>query len=427
MAKVYENIFSEELTKQIRDRFYFVDKDDFTDKRVYFENSGGSLRLKSVVEASSYVMRFPESSTRPNKAAKFLLETINGGKDDFKKFINASKGSIVTNFTASRVLFNITEAILCNAPGSNVVTTCLDHPGSYDSAKYYCNKYNKEFRECKANPVTGGIDVSEVLDKVDKDTCLLSMIYTSNITGAAMDVEAIISEVRKVNPSVYILLDAVQRAPHGVIDFDKLQLDGVVVAPYKFFGNRGIGLGFVSERVASFPHEKITGKSPDVWELGSADASDFASFSKIIEYLCFLGSHFTDSKDKRTLIATAMHKIEFQEKFLLYSLLEGTPNAKGLRYIDGVTVHFDTEDLASKDLIIAISFDSIDCSSAVRLYDRENYIVFERLASSPYSKRMMDAFGLEGIIRVSPMHFNDLEEIEGFLIASEKIAKNKYV
>ena len=39
-------LFSHALSKEIKDRFYYVDEDPDSGKRLFFENSGGSLRLK---------------------------------------------------------------------------------------------------------------------------------------------------------------------------------------------------------------------------------------------------------------------------------------------------------------------------------------------------------------------------------------------
>ena len=51
---------------------------------------------------------------------------------------------------------------------------------------------------------------------------------------------------RKINPDIYIVTDAVQHMPHGVLDVAKLKLDGCNFAPYKAFGIRGCGYAYVS-------------------------------------------------------------------------------------------------------------------------------------------------------------------------------------
>ena len=52
-----------ELTAQIRDKYYFVDVDPFTNKkRLFFDNSGGSFRLKAASEAFQKVDDLPNRS-----------------------------------------------------------------------------------------------------------------------------------------------------------------------------------------------------------------------------------------------------------------------------------------------------------------------------------------------------------------------------
>ena len=50
-------------------------------------------------------------------------------------------------------------------------------------------------------------------------------------------------------------------------------------------------------------------------------------------------------------------------------------------------------------------------------------IVFERIASSIYSVRMLQSFGIPGCVRVSPLHCNTTEEIDEFLKATAEMVK----
>ena len=82
----------------------------------------------------------------------------------------------------------------------------------------------------------------------------------------------------------------------------------------------------------------------------------------------------------------------------------------------------DNPDLEQRDLIIGIGFDHIEYAAAVKEYEKRSVIVYERVASSLYSKRMLESFGLDGAIRVSPLHCNSKEEIERFRAVTKEIA-----
>src|SRR5699024_9332181 len=104
-----------------------------------------------------------------------------------------------------------------------------------------------------------------------------------------------------------------------------------------------------------------------------------------------------------------MQRISSHESALLEIMLNGTDKTNGLRNIPGVTVHLDSQDLSKRDLIVALSIDNIDFEETVRLYEAKNIIVYDRVATSIYSKRMLESFGLKGVIRVTPLHCNSVE------------------
>jgi selenocysteine lyase/cysteine desulfurase len=149
----------------------------------------------------------------------------------------------------------------------------------------------------------------------------------------------------------------------------------------------------------------------------------FASISEIVDYVCWIGSKFSNTHDKRSLYVEGMKRIALHERSLLEVMLNGTNKVKGLRNIPGVTVHLDYEDLTKRDFIVAISIDNLDFQQAVRQFEAEYVIVYERTVSSIYSKRMLESFGMEGAVRISPLHCNSVEEMEEFLEVTERIAE----
>ena len=117
-----------------------------------------------------------------------------------------------------------------------------------------------------------------------------------------------------------------------------------------------------------------------------------------------------------------MKRIHLQERALLYRMLEGTETVTGLRHIPGVTVYTDEEDLCKRDLIAAIGIDGMDMTECVAEYQRRGVTVYERVNTSIYSKRIVEALGLSGAIRVSPLHCHGKEDIDEFLRITKEIA-----
>jgi len=427
MATMLENhprglAFSDALMRELKARFLLVDRDHHGRERLYFDNAGGSFRLKAAAERFAQVDAIPDNAERIHATAVELQQIQAKAGEDLRTILNASGGSVYASLTASGAMFDMVRAVAENVPGTNMVTTVLEHPSAFDAMSLYADRLGRELRVAKSNPVTGGIDVEEIVRLVDKDTCLLNVIYASNISGAKLEMAEIVRRARAIKPDLYILVDAVQHAPHGLIDLEKTPVDGINLAPYKFFGCRGSGLSWVSDRAAVLPHHKLAGKKPDYWDLGSSAPWQFAALTEIVDYVCWIGRQFTDATERRALFVEGIGRIELHERALLAALLDGTGNATGLREMRGVEVFLDHEDLTKRDLILGIGFDRIDCTQAVVEYGKRGVTVYERVATSIYSKRMLESFGLEGTVRVSPLHCHSMDDVEKFLRVTQEIA-----
>lgn len=418
-------LFDEKLQKELKDKFYYVDYDPEYGERLFFENSGGSLRLKKCVEAKAEHEKFPDCPERIHERSLYLKGMVeNGTKEILEIIFGAKSGSLITELTASQTMFHMVGLIMENIPGTNAVVSAIEHPSAFDAIEFYCKKTGKEMRVVPANKTTGRIDTDEVIKYIDKDTCLLSIMSASNISGNIMDIESIVKKAREIKPDLYIISDAVQHAPHHTMEVEKLQIDGMNFAPYKFFGVRGCGFAYVSDRVTALPHHKLIAKDESVFELGTSAPGNFAAAIEIINYVCDIGSRFSDAPDRKTLYNEGMRRIHLHERALLHRMLEGTEKVHGLRHINGVNVCVDTDDLTNRDLIAAITIDNIDFTTCVAEYQKRGVTVYERVISSIYSKRILEALGLEGAIRVSPLHCHGTDDIDKFLRITAEIAEN---
>ena len=129
-----------------------------------------------------------------------------------------------------------------------------------------------------------------------------------------------------------------------------------------------------------------------------------------------------EETDRRILFETGMDRIANHERALLSLVMEGTDNMEGLRHMDGLKVQMDGADFNQRDFIIGVEFNNMSCEKAVEEYEKRGVITFERSASSMYSRRMVEAFDSKGVVRISPLHVNTVEEIEEFLKITKEIA-----
>ena len=69
------------LVSEIRERFCNVDKCPISGERVFFENAGGALTLRSALETSTKFAAIPDNQGRDNLASHTLNNTIKNAKN----------------------------------------------------------------------------------------------------------------------------------------------------------------------------------------------------------------------------------------------------------------------------------------------------------------------------------------------------------
>ncbi len=416
-------LFSDELLSEIRDKIAMVDHDS-AGKRIYFENAGGALTLRSCCEIADTANQIPDFPNRPTPGARPAQKMIDDGIAEAKLIFGAKSGSILCDLTVSKAIFTMTGVIMANVPGGNVVTTDLEHPSTYDSQKFFSTYTNKEVRVAHIDQVTGSVDAQHLLSLIDEETCLLSLIMASNITGTINDVEMIICEARKKKPDLYVLLDCTQHIPHGIVDVEALQVDAAGFAPYKILGKRGLGIGWVSDRVATLPHPHFLEGKADDWDLGGYEPAGMAGLKLVNDYICWIGGHYSNSTDRRELLIAGFHAIELHERALMYRMLHGTDKVRGVDSIPGTKIHF-VDDLTKRDAILPMEIEGIEPVEAVKKYVENGIYLYHRSMSNKMSRRVLCGAGISSVIRVSPMHYNTPDEIDEFLRVTELIAAGK--
>ena len=416
------SLLDDGLLAEIRSRFLNVDSDPFSGQRIFFENAGGTLRLKSILPVIEALTSIPDNAGRTNPASKHIDAAIAQGRSDIALLVGARSGHIAAEQSTTGMIFRVLNTIADNADGDNIVTTDLDHASAFDAARIVAERHGMEARYAKLDPVTGTVPVESVLAQVDKATAGLAIIHASNILGSKNDVAQIVREVRKVNPDAFILLDGAQHASHGLIDVEAYGADAWVFVPYKVYSKAGISFAHLSDRLANLPHDNLVGKPKTLWDLGTREAAAYACMSTVVEYFRWLGAKFTDSTDARQQVVAAMHAIERHEGALLQALLHGTGKERGMMQMKGVTIHGDKTDLTNQEAIVAFSVEGAETGDLVRYFEDHGIRLHDRI-SDYYSAHTLSAMGIKACMRVSLCHYNTLGEVEKFLKVLEQAVR----
>jgi cysteine desulfurase/selenocysteine lyase len=414
-----------EVLDQVRNRFAHVDECPFTGPRVFFENAGGALTLKSAVETSAKFAAIPDNQGRDNPASHALVDVINTAKQKMRLMFNAPGGQFFVGESGTELLFRIIRTAIVGAghggagQGGAVIGTTLEHPASRSAATYWANEMGCDYIAVPHDNATGTVTADDYAKLMTPDVRVATIIHTSPVTGMGVDIEAVAKAIRAVSPECYIIVDGIQHASHGHIDIAAAGIDGYAVSPYKVFSRHGYGVGWASDRLTELPRERLNGGPETNWEFGTRDTGAYATFTDVVDYLIWLGSNFTDSTHDRARIEAAGKAIHDHEKLLTDAMLHGTGNLKGLAEMPGVTIIGGVDNPAREGLV-SLTVDGVPALDVVEALNAQGIRTHTRKADH-YSGNVLEPLGLDSCVRVSMCHYNTQAEVAQFLAAMADI------
>jgi cysteine desulfurase/selenocysteine lyase len=352
--------------------------------------------------------RWPDQVGRLGGGSGLVADAIQRGTEDVRLLLGARSGVIMPAMSSTHAAFRAVNAALSARPGGNVVTTSIEHPGVYDATRRLAQTHGHEWRVAPVDPNTGFVSVESILARVDQETRLIAVMHGANLTGAVHDIAAVARGARAVNDAVFVLSDGVQYAPHAPVDVAALGVDAYVFSPYKAFCVKGIGFGWLSDRMASLPHWSLAGKPADDWSLGCPDNATFAAWSAAVDYIDWLGGHFISSSDRRERIVAAMRASQLHLEALLHRLVNG------LRSLDCLELIGVGDDLANRVCLVLFNIDGVPAAQASEYLHRQGIRVPHRVFES-CEKYALESLGVRDALRISACHYNTPNEIDIFL------------
>ena len=158
-----------------------------------------------------------------------------------------------------------------------IVTTTVEHPS-------VANPINKlEQLGCEVIRLSpdenGKISPKAVLDAVNEDTFLVSMMLVNNETGAVFDVGGAFSMIKKKYPQTLTHCDCVQGFMKLPVSVKKLNADMISLSGHKIYAPKGIGALYLRSKIHLPP-----------LVLGGGQESGFRSGTESVPLICGFGA-----------------------------------------------------------------------------------------------------------------------------------------
>lgn len=390
----------------------------------FFDNAGGSQILKGAIERINTFLieknvQIGGSYEVSQAAAAALMEARTAGMH----LVNARRPEeIVFGNSTTALLQNLARAMQSQlSEGDEIIVTVADHEsniGPWDRLQ----ERGITLKIWPLNKETLTLDVKDLVPLMTDRTRLVCVTHCSNILGSINPIREIADVVHAHGAKICV--DAVAYAPHRAVDVQALDVDYYVFSLYKtygphyalMYGKYDLLLELDTLYHYFYGKEKVPGKL----EPGNPNYELAYATCGIVDYLASLGEQAGETGSVRQKIVAGFAAITEQENRLTERLLAFLRSRNDCRII-GQPVNRDS----SRVPTIAFRFDGRDAATLCKAMDGEKIAM--RFGDF-HSRRLAEYLGLTdlgGMLRVSMVHYNTIEEVDRFVAALEKILSSE--
>jgi cysteine desulfurase family protein (TIGR01976 family) len=401
---------------QIRSQFPALQRPD-----IFLDNPGGTQVAQPVLERmNAYLVEHNANhggAFTTSRASDAILDEARAAVADL--FNAARPEEIVFGNNMTSLTFTLSRSLARTwQPGEEIVVTRLDHDANITPWVMAAEERGVTVRWVDFHPDDGTLDLESFEKALAGEPRLVAFGYASNALGTINPVEKLTRLAHEVGALVYI--DAVQYVPHGPVDVQALDCDFLVASSYKFFGPHAgalYGKYELLDKLTAYKVRPAPSDPPGKFETGTQNHEGIAGMLGAIEYLDWVGKTFGEQYhekyaeqfvSRRLRLKQAMAAIrayEFELSRAVLEILEETPGVTlyGLRDLRRLEERVPTFSFTVKGQPPRLVAEALG-KAGIYVWDG-NY----------YALAVTERLGLEGhggMVRVGPVHYNTLEEIE---------------
>jgi cysteine desulfurase family protein (TIGR01976 family) len=384
---------------------------------VFFDNAAGAQIPQLVLDTINRHLLHCNVQ-RGGRYAKSVAvdQNIARARESVAVFLNArDPQEIAFGMNATSFIRLVSLAIGQTLKERNeIVVTDMDHEANV-ATWLALEREGARFRwwEMRAD---GNLHVEDLRPLLSSATRLVACTVASNALGSIVDVAAAARAAHEVGAEVF--LDCVHYAPHGVIDVRAFDCDYLVCSGYKIFAPH---MGFLwgrrelLEKLPTFREDFIPNEPPGKIEAGTFIYENVAGMDAAIQYLEQMGNwsggkvEDGGNEERRSKLVGAMTAIRRYEESLSFELVRVLGES-------GATVYGIAEEQRTHERVPTFCFNlngiapaavTQACSDAgIGIRDGHMY--------APRLMKRLDLAQDSGVVRVSLVHYNTVDEIHRF-------------
>lgn len=390
---------------------------------ILFDNAGGSQSLKKVVDRiSECLLTSNVQAGASYHQSQLVINRIKQATEGMATFVNAADSSeiIMGSSTTSllRMLADNFRQIINE--GDEIIVTNLDHEANIGCWRKL-EKRGIIIKTWELNQDDFQLHTEDLETLMTEKTRLVAFTACSNILGTLTPIKEFTDFIHK--RGALVCVDAVAYAPHELIDVQKTDIDFYAFSFYKTYGPHYALFYGKKELLLKMPADNhfFIGANdiPLKFQPGYLNFEIVWGISGLPYYLSELAELHYGNKagnNLRTKMEQAYDLFKDHEEKLSEKLLDYLNSKNNIKIFGEKTPN-------RKLRVPTISFvkEGVDSKSIVSRVD--DYKIGIRYGHF-YAYRLIEDLGLmrqNGVIRVSLVHYNTVEEVDRLIRAFEEI------
>lgn len=393
----------------IRQDFPILETKIYDRPLVYLDNAATTQKPRCVVEkiAENYYKENANVHRGVHFLSQVATEAHEAAREEVRKFINArhSHEIIFTRGTTESInLVASSFGKLKLQPGDEVIVSQMEH---HSNIVPWQLQPGVEVR-----PIPFAEDGTLLVDQFESlitpKTKIVSVAHVSNTLGSVNPIKQIISIAH--NHGIPVMVDGAQGVPHAKVDVQELDADFYAFSGHKIYGPTGIGVLYGKE-------EWLNQMPP---YQGGGDMIDRVTFAKTTyAALPFKFEAGTPDFIGSTALAEALRYVQqvgieniaaHEADLLQYATAQ-------LKEIPGMQIFGES---AHKSSVISFLVEGIHPYDMGTILDKLGIAV---RTGHHCAQPVMDAFGVEGMVRASFAMYNTREEVDQLVAGVKRIVK----
>ncbi|RMG17215.1 MAG: cysteine desulfurase-like protein [Bacteroidetes bacterium] len=380
---------------------------------IYMDNAGGSQTLKTVADRiSDYLLNTNVQVGGSYEISQLSMQRIAAGSAAMATLINAAHPQEVVMGPSTSMMMRILSLSMGRMlqPGDEIIVSNADHEANV-SPWMDLQRQGIKVHIWKINPQSFRLELDQLEQLMNARTRLVTVTHTSNVLGILNPIKEIAQFVHQRN--AWICVDGVAHAPHCLIDVQELDVDFYGFSFYKVYGPHYALLYGKREHLLRLPgvnHYFIDGPEiPYKFQPGNVNFEFAYGMLGLTDYLQAVARHHFPGEQ-------GSMRQQLQRAFELFAQQEARLNQRLLHWLNSrPNVRIIGERSAHRNLRVpTISFvvEGRDSREIVEQVDPHKIGI---RYGDFYAKKLIHDLGLEaqnGVIRVSLVHYNTLEEVD---------------